>query len=84
MTRDDMKRVLNAEMCTVVFTKKNGEERIMECTTRSDMIPANHLSSKEGTARKENTDVVVAYDVRKADWRSFRVDSVKSFNGVTV
>ena len=45
MTRDDMKRVLNAELCTVVFTKKNGEERIMECTTRSDMIPANHLSS---------------------------------------
>jgi hypothetical protein len=85
MKFDDMKKTLSEHFVEVVFTKKNGEQRTMKCTTMKDLVPE---SGKTGFGQpttntvKENTDVVVAYDLVKSDWRSFRVDSVISFNTI--
>jgi hypothetical protein len=60
----------------IVFTKKNGEERTMRCTTNVKVIPSGQHPT--GKSSSNNTFVKNVYDIDKQDWRSFRVDSVKS------
>ena len=60
----------------IVFTKKNGEERTMRCTTNFKVIPSNQHPTGRGMS--SSSIVKKVYDIDKQDWRSFRVDSVKS------
>jgi hypothetical protein len=64
---------------TVTFTKKDGSERVMKCTTNPTYImfknPAILESKKE---KKANEDVMPVYDMESSAWKSFRWDSVKS------
>ena len=64
---------------TVTFTKKDGTERIMKCTTNPTYIlfkePALVESKRE---RKINDDVMPVYDMEAGHWKSFRWDSIKS------
>jgi hypothetical protein len=64
---------------TVTFTKKDGTERVMKCTTNPTYImfkdPAIMESKNE---RKVNEEVMPVYDMESEAWRSFRWDSVKS------
>lgn len=71
---------------TVIFTKKDGTERTMLCTTNEDLIPkVVHVTNTdnpidfpvEKPARKVNEDLMSVYDLEAAGWRSFRWDSVK-------
>lgn len=71
---------------TVVFTKKDGSERTMLCTTNEDIIPkVVHATNTdnpidfpvEKPARKVNEDVMPVYDLEAGTWKSFRWDSVK-------
>lgn len=81
MTRDEMILELQKRECRVIFTKINGEERNMVCTLQKDVLPAANkedpLTQKKVRAVNENT--VVAWDVNKAAFRSFRVENVVSF-----
>ena len=62
---------------TVTFTKKDGTERIMKCTTNPTYImfkdPAILESKKD---RRVNEDVMPVYDMDSSAWKSFRWDSV--------
>jgi len=63
---------------TVTFTKKDGTERVMECTTSPNIVPAEPIV--EGVEKKEkkvNEDIMPVYDIAAQGWRSFRWDSVK-------
>lgn len=60
---------------TVTFTKKDGTERVMECTLQSELLPKQEL--KENSTKKENTDTVRVFDIEKQEWRSFTVKSVR-------
>jgi hypothetical protein len=64
---------------TVTFTKKDGTERVMKCTTNPTYIlfkePALVESKKE---KKINEDVMPVYDMEAGHWKSFRWDSIKS------
>ena len=64
---------------TVTFTKKDGSERVMKCTTNPTYIlfkePALVESKKE---KKINEDVMPVYDMEAGHWKSFRWDSIKS------
>jgi hypothetical protein len=64
---------------TVTFTKKDGTERVMKCTTNPTYIlfkePALVESKKE---KKTNEDVMPVYDMEAGHWKSFRWDSIKS------
>lgn len=72
---------------TVIFTKKDGTERVMECTTNKDIIPDNpvHITNtdnpidfpKPKKERKVNEDVMNVYDLEAKAWKSFRWDSIK-------
>jgi hypothetical protein len=63
---------------TIVFTKKDGTERTMTCTTKPELVPAESIV--EGVEKKEkkvNEEVIPVYDLDAKGWRSFRWDSVK-------
>lgn len=71
---------------TVVFTKKDGSERTMLCTTNEELIPqVVHETNTnnpidfpvEKPARKVNEELMSVYDLEAKGWRSFRWDSVK-------
>ena len=75
---------------TVTFTKKDGTERVMECTTSPSLVPVDITEEKHYTntnnpidfpkvkrERKVNDDVCPVYDLESKHWKSFRWDSIK-------
>ena len=67
---------------TVVFTKKDGTERVMECTTSPTLVTADPLveSAEPKREKKVNEDVMPVYDLESKHWKSFRWDSIKQVN----
>jgi hypothetical protein len=76
--REELLDVLRTGTVNVTFTKKDGTERNMRCTLREAMIPTEALPTGEST-RKKSDAVISVFDLEKDDWRSFRVDSVTSY-----
>ena len=63
---------------TVTFTKKDGTERIMKCTTNPTYIMFKEPESVESKREKKiNEDVMPVYDIEAGHWKSFRWDSIK-------
>jgi hypothetical protein len=64
---------------TVTFTKKDGTERVMLCTTSSDLVPQEPIVEGADPKRekKVNEDVMPVYDLESQHWKSFRWDSIK-------
>lgn len=65
---------LNYGPTQVTFTKKDGTERTMNCTTKSELVEAY----EKKTDRAPNEETCFVYDLDKLAWRSFRFDSVTS------
>jgi len=76
MTRQDIKELLRDSVAEISFTKKDGTERIMNCTLQSNLIPEEHTPKGTSTA-KENLDIINVFDLDKIGWRSFLVDNVQ-------
>lgn len=83
--RNELIGKLKNNVCVVVFEKKDGTERSMKCTLQEGVIPEatkeDPLSQKK--IRSLNEEVIPVWDTEKNGWRSFRVDSVKSFSVLT-
>lgn len=71
---------------TVTFTKKDGTERVMECTTSPKLVPIVeekvHVTNTDNPidfpkVKKINEDVMPVYDIESKAWKSFRWDSIK-------
>lgn len=76
--KHDLKQMLENDVITVVFTKKDGNERTMKCTLLPEYLPHQGATLLvEGANRKQNIDVVSVWDVEENGWRSFRLDSIK-------
>ena len=71
------KAFLNCSEVTVTFTKANGEERVMRCTTDLGLVPA---ASHPKGERVPNPETKPVWDLDKMGWRSFRYDSVIKFS----
>ena len=65
---------------TVTFTKKDGTERVMECTTSPKLVPPSPVveSAEPKKEKKKNEDIMNVYDLESKAWKSFRWDSIKS------
>jgi hypothetical protein len=64
---------------TLTFTKKDGSDRVMKCTTNPTYIMFKDPSILETKSdRKVNEDVMPVFDLDAGGWRSFRWDSIKS------
>ena len=57
----------------VTFRKVNGDLREMLCTLQENRLPEHVLSENP---RAVNVDQVRVFDLEKEEWRSFRADSV--------
>ena len=81
MNQQEIKAALHANVCTVTFTKVNGDERVMQCTLKEDLLPAQTDIEEaiEKKSKKPNPDVLAVFDVTAQGWRSFRWDSLKDF-----
>jgi esterase/lipase superfamily enzyme len=80
MTNSEMKDSLHQGICKVVFTKKNGDERIMHCTLQESMLPEQIDVEELIQKKKPNPDVLAVWDVEAKGWRSFRWDTIKDFS----
>ena len=77
MSRDQLKTKLRETIATVTFTKSDGTLRQMKCTLQENNLPTIDNTK---TPRKENLDVLPVWDIEEGNWRSFRIDSIKSIS----
>jgi hypothetical protein len=71
-----LKGILTVQPATITFTKKDGTERVMNCTLRGDMLPVVEIK-EDKAPRKQNDSVLSVYDLDAQGWRSFTINSVK-------
>jgi len=64
---------------TVVFTKKDGTERIMQCTLEPNALPKVVVKEDKKTDRKKSDTSIAVYDIEAKGWRSFTIRSIKKF-----
>lgn len=64
---------------TVTFFKKDGTERVMECTTNPLLVPPVEIkeNAEPKKEKKKNDEVMPVYDLESKAWKSFRWDSIK-------
>jgi len=79
MTKQEIAEMLRNNVKVVSFTRADGTERVMKCTLMEKYLP-EQVELEEYVARKQNDNVCSVWDIDKAAWRSFRVDSVKEIN----
>ena len=80
MNREYMVEQLHKGLCTVDFTKLNGESRSMRCTLSPQFgnMPETPLNTT--ISDSVNPDTVKVWDIDADGWRSFRVESVNTFS----
>lgn len=76
---ENVKAILRAAICSVKFTKVNGEERTLRCTLRQEYLPERKEANKEA-AKTDAADpnVINVYEVDLQAWRSFRLERMES------
>lgn len=76
----------------VKFTKKDGTERVMNCTKALNLIPIDKhpkdkvqvmddmmvSESKPTPTRERPLQLLTVFDIDKQDWRSFNYTTIKS------
>ena len=65
--------MLEQSVVEITFTKKDGTERVMNCTLLEDYLPET-----TGAGRSSGSDALAVFDVDADGWRSFRWDSIKA------
>lgn len=60
----------------VTFTKKSGEERVMKCTLEENVVPLYEKKTDKVKAKSE--EILSVWDLDKNEWRSFKLDSIKT------
>lgn len=79
MTEEEMKKQLYAGPCVVTFTKADGSNRTMRCSTNRAFLPITEDMEKSSGGKPATPGIIKAFDIEKNGWRSFSVDRVISF-----
>lgn len=77
--RIKMIKELQSGTRVVTFTKVNGEQREMTCTLDPNIIPDPIEIKADKSPKTVNEEVLPVWDTTAQGWRSFRIDSVISF-----
>ena len=75
MTRKEIKELLRDRVAEIMFTKKDGTERIMNCTLASEFIPED-MTPKGLSVKARSKDVLAVFDTDNNGWRSFLLENV--------
>jgi hypothetical protein len=74
-----LRGVLQTETVTVTFTKKDGTERVMNCTTNPAIVPKVEVK-EDAKPRKQSETSIRVFDTDINEWRSFTVKSIKQLS----
>lgn len=77
---DFLKQLLREGVVSVVFTKKDGSERVMICTLNPELLPAQTDIEEAVQKKTPNPDILAVWDLEAQGWRSFRYDSIIGFS----
>ena len=72
-TLDELNNQLRESVLVVTFNKLDGDERIMTCTKKFELIPE---SSRPKTDKEPPKGNVTVWDLYAKGWRSFKYDRV--------
>jgi hypothetical protein len=72
----ELREALHQNVVQVQFIKADGSMRIMQATLRESDLPTQ---SESATPRVLSPQVCKVWDLDKQAWRSFRTDSVQSW-----
>lgn len=75
--RDWLLSMLRENVITVAFTKKNGEERIMQCTLNPEHFAQDKYRSDLREDTKLDRTNCTVWDVNAQGWRSFIWTNIK-------
>ena len=74
---------LRQGLCSVLFEKVNGDMRQMVCTLSPELVPEDKWPEGENDPAQQNenlnSEYVRVFDTEISEWRSFRIDSVETF-----
>ena len=73
-----LRKLLHNDIINIIFYKKDGSERKMQCTLLSEEIPTD--MAPKGSNKTQSTETIAVFDVEIQEWRSFRWDSIKQIN----
>lgn len=73
--RDWLKSHLRLGPVIITFVKKDGTERVMNCTLQEGVVVPHEKTTER--VKVENNEILAVWDIDKKAWRSFRLDSVK-------
>jgi hypothetical protein len=72
-----LRSLLRQNVVTVTFTKVNGDIRVMDCTTKWELIPPSGWPQGKIELSEETSNKTIrVYDVKAQGWRSFIIDNV--------
>ena len=75
-----LKDMLKTGPVSVTFTKKDGNERVMECTLNPKLLPPAVVVTEDAEPKRKkaiNDNTMAVYDLEMQAWRSFTLKSVK-------
>ena len=72
----EIQHLLSEHDCEVTFTKKDGTERTMPCTLRTEAMPARVVAEEYQTTKLFNPASLSVWCLDKSEWRAFRVANV--------
>lgn len=75
---DFLKSELFNNIVNVTFVKKDGTQRLMRCTLRPDLLPAQ-TDLEEAVSKTPSVTALAVWDLDNDGWRSFRYDSIVGF-----
>ena len=79
MEKNELIKKLYEGVTTVKFTKKDGSERVMQCTRSASLIPTEFQPKTETVeSETEVSDNIRVFDVEKQGWRSFNFTTLKA------
>ena len=72
--------LLKNNVCQVTFTKVNGEQRVMPCTLKAELLPEQAIkeNTEPKTARKKSEDTLSVFVTDIKQWRSFKWENLIS------
>jgi hypothetical protein len=73
--RSWVRGLLSEGIVTVSFTKKDGTERVMNCSLDGKLIPEDKypkVKETGATVKAKSTESYAVFDIDKQEWRSFR------------
>ena len=79
--RKEIIEALRAGICEITFQKVNGEQRVMPCTLRADLLPAQYQKDLTFETLKESkSDAISVWCTDANAWRSFKLSNFISIN----